>query len=277
MLKQRVITALVLASLLLAALFLLPPIGWSLLVVVIVMLGAVEWGRLAKLSGSSAYAYWGMTFLLVAGLVAYQSVGGGRNIQLHLAVYALAAVFWLLLAPLWLLRGWHVRQPLVLALIGWVVLLPTALAMIDVRAASPALLLAIMAAVWLADIAAYFSGKKFGRRKLAPTISPGKTWEGVIGAVLGVSIYAVIVGVGSGHVHGFRGMLALVLVSWLWVVLSVEGDLFESAMKRQAGVKDSGTLLPGHGGVLDRIDAMTSTLPMGGFALLLAELLKVLH
>lgn len=276
MLKQRVITALVLAALLLAALFKLPPMGWSLVVLLVVMQGTVEWARLSNFAGVRAIAYSAGTFLFMAGLIAWQAADGGRVLQVHLALYALAVAFWLLVAPPWLIRGWHVRRPLVLALIGWVVLIPMGLAMIDVRAHSPLLLLGIMAAVWLADIAAYFSGKKFGRRKLAPSISPGKTWEGVIGAVLSVSIYAVVAGWGSGHVRGYLSFIVLIAVSWLWVIVSVEGDLFESAIKRQAGVKDSGTLLPGHGGMLDRIDAMTSTLPLGAFVLLLAETLKVL-
>ena len=136
-----------------------------------------------------------------------------------------------------------------------------------------------MVLVWMADIAAYFSGKKFGKHKLAPSISPGKTWEGVIGAVLGVSIYAVLAVVGAAQAKliglpDLKGFAGLVLLSWLWVALSIIGDLFESAIKRQAGVKDSGTLLPGHGGVLDRIDAMTSTLPLAAFALLLATIIK---
>jgi phosphatidate cytidylyltransferase len=277
MLRQRVITALILAALLMAALFKLPPYGWSLLVLVIVLLGTVEWARLSNLSGTRAAAYSGLTAVLMAGLAAWRPAdGAGGMLQVHLAIYALAVAFWLLVAAPWLVLGWHVRQPLALALIGWVVLIPTGLAMIDVRAQSPALLLGLMAAVWLADVAAYFSGKRFGRRKLAPSISPGKTWEGVAGAIVSVSIYAAIVGWSSGHVRSYAGLVVLIAVSWLWVIVSVEGDLFESAIKRQAGVKDSGTLLPGHGGVLDRIDAMTSTLPLGAFALLLAEMLKVL-
>jgi phosphatidate cytidylyltransferase len=129
-----------------------------------------------------------------------------------------------------------------------------------------------MALVWVADTAAYFSGKKFGKHKLAPAISPGKTWEGVIGAMLGATIYAVAAAWYGGLVLDFINYLPLFPVCWLWVMLSVEGDLFESAIKRQAGAKDSGTLLPGHGGILDRIDALTSTLPLVGLVLSMAVL-----
>jgi phosphatidate cytidylyltransferase len=275
MLKQRVITALVMMALFLAALFALPSLGWSVLALAVVMLGAFEWGRLAKLSGSGEWIYLGLTFAVMAGLIGYGLAGGEHLLPLQMSIYALSALFWLAVALPWLLLGWHVRQPVALALIGWVVLIPAGLAMIDLRAMSPWLLLFIMALVWIADIAAFFSGKKFGKRKLAPSISPGKTWEGVVGAILGVTCYVAFAGWGSGRVHDLGNLFMLILISWLWVAFSIEGDLFESAIKRQAGVKDSGALLPGHGGVLDRIDALTSTLPLAVFALLLVKILKV--
>jgi phosphatidate cytidylyltransferase len=153
--------------------------------------------------------------------------------------------------------------------IGWVVLLPTALAMLDLRAEAPQpwWLLGVMAMVWVADIAAYFSGRKFGKNKLAPSISPGKTWEGVAGAMLGVLVYVILV----MNISGMTQRYSLVVFAMAGVALSVMGDLFESAIKRQAGVKDSGTLLPGHGGLLDRIDALTSTLPIAALLLLLQK------
>jgi len=274
MLKQRVITGLVLASLLLAALFLLPAMAWSALALGVVMVGAFEWGRLAKLSGGGEWVYLGLTLAAMAGVIGCGLVVAEQFFILKLSIYSLAALFWLVVAPPWLLLGWQVRRPLVLALVGWVVLIPTGLAMIDLRAVSPWLLLAVMALVWTADIAAYFSGRKFGKRKLAPSISPGKTWEGVAGAILGVSCYVILVCWASGQVRGMVNFVMLVLISWVWVVLSVEGDLFESAIKRQAGVKDSGALLPGHGGILDRIDAMTSTLPLAALGMLLAMIGK---
>lgn len=135
-------------------------------------------------------------------------------------------------------------------------LFPTWLALVSMRGISPWLLLVVMAAVWIADSTAYFAGRRFGKHKLAPQISPGKTWEGVLGAWLGVSLYGVIL------------CYSLSLSYWTIVgllgitVLSIMGDLLESLVKRQAGVKDSGSLLPGHGGVLDRIDGLTSTLPL---------------
>jgi phosphatidate cytidylyltransferase len=129
-----------------------------------------------------------------------------------------------------------------------------------------------MFVVWLADTAAYFSGRKFGKHKLAPSISPGKTWEGVLGALALVTIYVSVIGWSTGLIKSYLMFAVVILISWFWVALSVMGDLFESAVKRQAGVKDSGTLLPGHGGLLDRIDALTSTLPFVALVLLLQKL-----
>ncbi|OGS80337.1 MAG: phosphatidate cytidylyltransferase [Gallionellales bacterium GWA2_55_18] len=273
MLKSRVITATVLLALLLAALFALPPAAWAVLIVVMVMQGAVEWSRLSGFTGRKASLYWGLTLLLMLGLL-WMDAGTteAQRLQIHLAVYAVSALLWLIIVPAWLMVGWKVRQPVLMALTGWAVLVPTGLAMLDMRAASPWILLFVMCLVWIADIAAYFAGRKFGKRKLAPSISPGKTWEGVVGALLGVSVYVVLAWSFSPDFAHREVLPILLLASWWWVGLAVIGDLFESAVKRQAGVKDSGALLPGHGGLLDRIDALTSTLPLAALAMLLHKL-----
>jgi phosphatidate cytidylyltransferase len=159
-----------------------------------------------------------------------------------------------------------------MALVGWAVVIPTGLAMLDLRLDHPWWLLGMMCLVWAADIAAYFTGRRFGKNKLAPSISPGKTWEGVLGALLGVSVCIVLAWGFSPYSRQIVLLPSLLLASWCWVGLAVIGDLFESAIKRQAGVKDSGALLPGHGGLLDRIDALTSTLPLAALAILLQHL-----
>ncbi|MDD5299835.1 MAG: phosphatidate cytidylyltransferase [Gallionella sp.] len=273
MLKSRVITAVILLALLLAALFALPAAVWAVLIVVMVMQGAVEWSRLSGFTGRKASLYWVLTLLLMAGLL-WMDAGttDAQRAYLHLLVYFASALLWLVIVPLWLMSGWKVERPVFMALTGWAVLVPTGLAMLDLRAASPWILLFVMCLVWVADIAAYFTGRKFGKNKLAPSISPGKTWEGVAGALLGVSIYVVVVWSFNPD-FAYREVLPiLLLAAWWWVGLAVIGDLFESAVKRQAGVKDSGALLPGHGGLLDRIDALTSTLPLAALALLLQKL-----
>jgi phosphatidate cytidylyltransferase len=270
MLKQRVLTAIVLLAGFLAALFMLPEAGWILLVVMIVMQGAVEWARLSQLSGSAANVYWWLTLALMGGVIWFDAGHAlAQYALLHKVIYATSALLWLCAVPLWLWLGWKVTRPQLMALAGWVVLIPTGLALLDLRAYSPWLLLGIMALVWVADSAAYFTGRKFGKNKLAPAISPGKTWEGVLGALVGVSVYVILAWSQSPYSQLLMYLPNILLASWCWVGLAVEGDLFESAIKRQAGVKDSGALLPGHGGLLDRIDALTSTLPLAAFALLM--------
>ena len=269
MLKTRVITALILLTLFLFALFLLPLLGWAALVMVMVMQGTLEWIRLAKLSGKAANVYWWLTLALVLGMVWLDWLQPGWIVILHLFIYGMSALLWLIVVPFWLIGGWEVRRPLLMAMTGWVLLIPTGLAMMDLRAASPWWLLGVMGLVWMADIAAYFAGRKFGKSRLAPTISPAKTWEGVIGALIGVTIYVLMIVFFSGVDALHSKLPIMIMASWWWVALAVVGDLFESAIKRQAGVKDSGTIFPGHGGLLDRIDAMTSTLPLAAMFLLL--------
>ncbi|MDO8291853.1 MAG: phosphatidate cytidylyltransferase [Gallionella sp.] len=275
MLKLRVFTAVVLLILLLAALFALPPFVWAVLIVAMVMQGAVEWSRLSGLSGGKANIYWGLTLLLMLGLLwADAATIEAHQVYIHLAVYAVSALLWLIIVPTWLMAGWKVRRPMLMALTGWAVLIPTGLAMLDLREADPSpwILLFMMGLVWMADIAAYFAGRRFGKNKLAPSISPGKTWEGVAGALIGVSVYVALVWSYSPYFSHREVLPILLLASWWWAGLAVVGDLFESAVKRQAGVKDSGALLPGHGGLLDRIDALTSTLPLAAMAMLLQKL-----
>jgi phosphatidate cytidylyltransferase len=175
--------------------------------------------------------------------------------QMGLIVVAIA--FWLLVAPLWLLARWRVEQRVVRAVVGGVLLLPTWAALLYLHARGPGVLLGVMAIVWIADTAAYLTGRRFGRHKLAPAISPGKTWEGVAGAIAALALYASALSLLAG-----MPLLSLVFAVSGLLYMSVLGDLFESWIKRVSGMKDSGTVLPGHGGVLDRIDALTSTLPI---------------
>ena len=158
------------------------------------------------------------------------------------------------------MRNW------IAALAGVIVLVPPMLAFIALRIFyDPLALLSVCALVWVADIAAYFSGRAFGGKKLAPSISPGKTWAGAIGGVIGVLVYSnvILFAVAPGEIH-WKEVLLLQPVFIVLAVWSIIGDLFESLLKRQAGVKDSSSLLPGHGGILDRVDSLTSTLPLIG-------------
>ncbi len=273
MLRSRVITALIMLVLLLAALFGLPESGWVTLVILMVLQASLEWARLSKLAGRPATIYWATTLVAMLAVVWYDASHTLNQQHLvHLSLYLIAALLWVIIVPTWLIVGWKVKQPVLMALVGWAVIIPTGLAMMDLRQISPWLLLFIMCLVWVADSAAYFAGRRFGKNKLAPSISPGKTWEGVAGAMLGVSAYVVLVWSFSQGLAQYAMLPVLLLAAWWWVGLAVIGDLFESAIKRQAGVKDSGALLPGHGGLLDRIDALTSTLPLAALVIAMQNL-----
>lgn len=271
-LKQRVITAFILLVFFLSALFLLPALGWAALVIIIVMQGALEWARLSRLSKKTIHAYLWLTLAIMLSIVWIDTQYPGQPGLFHFLIYGMSALLWLIIVPLWLIGHWQVRMPLLLMLLGWVLLIPTGLAMMDLRVQSPWWLLGVMGLVWVADITAYFSGRKFGKNKLAPNISPGKTWEGVFGALAGVTVYVLLVAWISDFFTIREVLPGILIASWGWVGLAVIGDLFESVMKRQAGVKDSGTLLPGHGGLLDRIDALTATLPLAAMLMLYQRL-----
>ena len=270
MLSKRWATALTLLAGFLACLFLLPQPWWVLVMTAPLVFGAREWGRLSGFAAPVANGY-ALASMALAALV---YVWGNTY---HMQIYLAALAFWLFAAPLWLAFGWRLQQPLLRVLSGWLVLLPLWLALVDLRAYSAFGLLLLMGIVWIADSAAYFTGKRFGRRKLAAQISPGKTWEGAAGAWLAVTLYALVVlGVAAmlGRVqYPADWLLPLALFVWLVFYLSILGDLFESWIKRLAGAKDSGNLLPGHGGMLDRIDALTPTLPIAALMLLHGQLL----
>ncbi len=269
MLRTRLYTASVLLPLLLAALFYAPAPLWALLLSALTLIGAWEWGTLAGWRTARRAAY---LLALAAGILLLWQLregAGGDVPELSRAVYVISAVFWLAIAPLWLARGWRVRSPLALALTGYIVLLPAWLALLQLQS-RPWILLVLMAIVWISDTAAYFCGKRWGRRKLAPGISPGKTWEGVYGALAGVAVYYGLVSAsGLDAPVLLQGAAGCAVFLWL-TVLGMEGDLFESWIKRTAGAKDSGTVFPGHGGVLDRIDALLASMPAAALLLSLA-------
>jgi len=263
MLRQRILTVAVVLPLFLAALLFLPSLYWSLLLVIVLAAAGREWSRLA---GYGRLGQWLFPALVVASalcmLLAERAFDPDRAFIYTVGgklVYGLAAVFWLAIVPPWLYNQWRSRDPILLGLVGWLVLVPFWHAMTWLQA-SPGRLLAAMGLVWTADIAAYFAGRAFGRRKLAPAISPGKTWEGVIGALGAVMVYSIGI---AAIAPAYSGNLIAGLI-WAAVLtgVSIEGDLFESWMKRLAGLKDSGSVLPGHGGLLDRVDALCSTVPL---------------
>jgi len=268
MLATRVLTAVILVPLVLAALFLLPPLWWGAVSLAAIVVAATEWASLAGCRKPAGLLFVLGTVLLGVNLLLSPASGFARGwpAGIVLSVCGVATVFWLVVAPPWLAVRWKATSPLAMAIVGWIVLIGAWVAVVELQARSPWLVLAAMAIVWIADTAAYFTGRAFGKRRLAPEVSPGKTWEGVYGALAAVAVYALLL-VPLAGAGGYPDAVSPVAIA-IWVVLvlglaalSVVGDLFESLLKRQAGVKDSGRLLPGHGGVLDRIDALLAAMP----------------
>lgn len=272
MLATRVITAVVAFLVLVAAVFLAPPWLWALVMLAVALVSCWEWSRMCALTGAGRAAFLLLCAATGAALwLLYVAGPRGAFLQAAWVAFGIATLFWIAVAPFWIAR--HLRPaPAVAALAGWVVLWPTWLACVVLREAGPWILLAAAALVWVADIAAYFTGRRFGRHKLAPQVSPGKTWEGVAGALVGVAVYGIVLAAiaratAFTDVFGPAGGLPALAAMLALALLSVVGDLFESWMKRGAGMKDSSALLPGHGGMLDRIDALTSTLPVAALVL----------
>lgn len=274
MLKQRIITALVLLAILLPALFYPSPEPFTAVVLVLMAGAAWEWGRLNGAGGVGSVAVGAVCVALCAASWVF-----GLTDRSLTPLWVGAGAFWVL-GSAWLLRagvaGWP-RIPAPLRLVVGVLALWLAwLAVVQARAVGINFLLSVMTLVWMADIAAYFAGRAFGLRftknKLAPSISPGKSWEGVWGGVAGVLLLALAWVWADAHwqapVASFYTRLAregwwlLLLGALFMAAMSVVGDLIESLIKRSAGVKDSSNLLPGHGGVLDRVDALLPTLPL---------------
>ncbi|CAN5537015.1 phosphatidate cytidylyltransferase [soil metagenome] len=278
MLKQRVITAVLLLLVLLPAM--LAPIVWpfALLVLLAVAVAAWEWARLNGVAGTGA---------LLIGLAVAVACGASF---LFGYVFAVPSGLWWIISLAWVIgsiaalragvSGWKTVPKVLRLVLGMAALWAAWLALTNAKTIGINFLLSVLCLVWAADIAAYFGGKAFGRRKLAITISPGKSWEGAISGAIGVLVLAVIwiqldrrfefdsASIYSDLLERF-GAVALVAAVLCLSALSVVGDLVESLVKRSAGAKDSSALLPGHGGLLDRVDALLPVLP---FALALIHM-----
>jgi phosphatidate cytidylyltransferase len=251
---SRALTAILLLAVFLPAVLWAPAWLWAILIAGVVGMAAYEWARLSHFPALSARIY---AVLLMLSAVALPHALAEHWPAFQMALIALAVAFWLFIAPLWLLQQWNAPRPFARAVVGVVLLLPTWAALLYLHAHSTAMLIGVLSVVWIADTAAYFAGRRFGRHKLAPAISPGKTWEGVGGAFAALVLYA-----GALSVLAEMPLLSLILAVSGLLYVSILGDLFESWIKRLSGKKDSGDVLPGHGGVLDRIDALTSALPI---------------
>lgn len=262
MLRQRVATGAIAGGLVIAAVFLLPPGAMAALAGAVALAGAWEWSRLAGVRSAPARGAY-LALLAVAGGALWLA-----DDPLAAGVVLVAAVAWWGGVAAWLLRGGGPRPVTAGIRWGWLaiggVLLLSLVIGIALLAGSTAghrgVLLYAICLVWAADIGAYFIGRTFGRHRLAPAVSAGKTWEGLGGGLAAVLLYALagawLLGVSGAALAGW------LLLSVLAGLLSVAGDLLESVLKREAGVKDSGRMLPGHGGLLDRIDSLVAAIPV---------------
>jgi phosphatidate cytidylyltransferase len=262
MLRLRIATALVGAILVIGGIFFLPPVGMAAVGGLVMLVAAWEWSRLASCP------FWWLRVGFLAAVLGLALAIWHIGQTLTMAWLTAVCVFWFGVAG-WLLRGGGPRAVTAGVRWGWLaiglVILPPlalAIAMLAERAdwIGRAFLLYVIGIVWVADIGAYFAGRAWGRHKLAPRVSAGKTVEGLVGGVVAVVLYA-LVGLGLFGVpyYGWLPWMAIAVVAGL---MSVAGDLLESVIKREAGVKDSGRILPGHGGLLDRVDSLIAAAPV---------------
>jgi phosphatidate cytidylyltransferase len=262
MLKQRVITALILAPLVIAAVLLLPNNVLALLLALVVAVGAREWAVMSGISPLSGQLFYsGVLLALMLGIFFLLPPAG------YIWLVGCSFLWWL--TALYRLYRFVPGEPagegmdLMRALEGAAVLVPSWLALVMLHRVpddGPVLMLFLLILIWSADVGAYFAGHRWGRNKLAPLVSPGKTREGVYGAMASALLCGVFLVWWLGTSLGQAPLVMLLCL--LTMLFSVVGDLFESLLKRQRGIKDSGTLLPGHGGMLDRIDSLTAAAPV---------------
>jgi phosphatidate cytidylyltransferase len=258
MLKTRVITGCILGALLLAGLFLLPPMWAVLAFGAVFSIGAWEWAGFGALRSAAARA----AYTLIVALALY---GGWRWTEdpRHLLILMGAACAWWVLAFLWICLAPTRHRPWVVLICGLPVLVPAFIALSRLQISAhgftrgPLIVLWLVLIVCAADIGAYFAGRALGRRKLAPRVSPGKTWEGAIGGLMMVALVAWV----GAAIFNLPPLGATAFACGIGI-FSIVGDLTESMFKRAAALKDSGALLPGHGGLLDRIDSVTAAAPL---------------
>jgi phosphatidate cytidylyltransferase len=257
MLISRILSALVMLIVFLSSMFLFSGRYFSFVIYIPSLLALYEWSKLLYFKSHEKNIF------LVISLVLIYFIDKDLNSEDSRLILLIASVFWLCIAPLFLIFKINFKNFFFSSLIGWVLVMPLIISLNYLIELSPWVVLLVLTTIWLADSGAYFFGKQFGKRKLAPSISPGKTWEGFMGALFVVSSFSIAMTY-FGFVNSYMSILFFNLI----LILSVEGDLFESYIKRMAKVKDSGDLIPGHGGVLDRIDSLCSSLPLATLILM---------
>lgn len=271
MLKYRLLTAFLMGPLILWAIYVMPENFFALFSLVLVSFGAWEW---------SAFAGWvkplQRKLFFVANVFLFAAVLFLANAELNTAIITASLLWWIICVPLLLSfpfqKNNFIHKRIIKTFIGIVLLLATLVSMVAIRnnpEYGSEFILYLVLMIWFADSGAYFAGRAFGKHKLIPNVSPGKTWEGVVGALVVTFVVALVavnlLNIPSSHSPAF------ILITFVTVIYSIVGDLSESMFKRMASIKDSGNLLPGHGGMLDRIDSLMSGLPVFFAGLWLVE------
>ena len=252
----------ILGALVIWAIFNPSDIYFLVLLAALTLLGAWEWFALTGLKSMLGRVLYSLTSSLVSmGLILNINVLPLAELLIPVASFWFLVLLWLAFGPNPVKTVFNKSGQMMRLLTGLLLLVSTAVAMIALRNESPAFLMYVLGIAWVADIGAFFVGRQWGRRKLAPGLSPGKSWEGAIGGLVLVGIYSVagMMLLKTETRYSFQIFITATLLS---AVISVVGDLYESYLKRQAGVKDSGVLLPGHGGILDRIDSLLASIPV---------------
>lgn len=277
MLKQRVITAVILLAVLMASMFTLPPVGLAMVFTVAVLIASWEWAQLAGLTSLLPRLLYAAGCAALMGLVIWYCQLFSADIQLDRLqdILGLGCLWWAI-ALLWV-KGYPGSASVwgsvfMRVLMGYLVLIPAWLGLLFLRdhQLGVALLLIMLALVACADIGAYFTGRAWGKAKLAVHVSPGKSWVGFWGGLTTSCLFAVVVWWFWGA--QYLSLMAVVAIAVATGLASVLGDLLESMVKRHQGVKDSGTILPGHGGVMDRIDSITAASPVFALSIILVGL-----
>lgn len=280
MLKQRLLTALFLLPMVIWVVLSLPHTIFTLVLSGILLLGAWEWSRIAGIH----HPVWRIGYCLMLALLLALTSWLLRVDSQFLLPIVIGSGIWWLISFAWVMYFNREQIPAIAltglrraevgtGLAGFIILLGTFVGLVGLRdnyTQGPILVFMLLMLIWIADSAAYFVGRKFGKHKLAAHVSPGKTWEGVAGAIVAICITVLIVSTMlKFDIHQQLLLLAICLIT---VLFSILGDLTESMFKRRAGIKDSGQLLPGHGGIMDRIDSLTSAAPIFLLGLMLTGL-----
>ncbi len=272
MLKQRILTAIVLIPVFITLLFTLSSKGFCIFTAILVVIGSFEWSQFLRLNTFPKSIIFPFIMIVCVVNILYLIINQYFSVSSMLWI----AFVWWLIAFFWVIRypknsDFWSRSKVFVGLMGFMTLIPCFVALNFLRGLPHGIeiLCILFILIWGADIGAYFAGKAFGKHKLLVQVSPGKTWEGLFGALITTSI---IVGLMIYFLKfPFNQAMPLLVLGWVTVIFSVLGDLFESMLKRKVDIKDSGIILPGHGGILDRIDSLTSGAPIFALGVVLLQ------